>query len=154
MKYLLPILILFCSTPASADDQDDCLSKDASMNACEFARALQKSLAPQLPMQMSASMTIDTVSATGRLLTIVGVWHYTKDEVSTMIGEKGETLDDLSKAITAYGKNYACSANIVRSFIDNRGQLQQILRTSDGFVLSVSTVEDCTDAPEKPPAQQ
>ena len=132
-------LFLLCSTAALASD--DC--KPNSVDVCETARTLQQGLAPQLPLRIDETMTMQEASADGRRLSILVVWHLNDAELQQRLTDNLMSMEDLQSSLGEQTAQTACGRQETANFIQLGGEIQYTYRLANGTPLHAPVISAC-----------
>jgi hypothetical protein len=122
----------------------ECRSKGSSnVDLCAQARAYADYSAKQLPMRISQNLTIMTIFAAGKRVTMTAVLAYDRQYLESLAASKGVSMQSIDSAMIKTAQTGACSQTAVKTFIDNGGSVQYLYRFRDGSNYLNPVVSSC-----------
>jgi hypothetical protein len=122
----------------------ECQSKGSSnVDLCAQARAYADDSAKLLPMRISQNLTIMTIFATGKRITMTAGLSYDRQYLESLATSKGVSMQSIDSAMIKTAQTGACAQGIVRTFIDNGGSVQYLYRFRDGTSYMDPVVSSC-----------
>jgi hypothetical protein len=140
---LLMAATILTANTAFAQDGKECFSEVTKYNVCEKARDIQRTVAPSLPMQMSANITLSMVSVAGPRVIIMAIWRINKPDLDNSLRAVGMSLTDLGARMSQFTRNSVCSQDFMAAFIRLGGEVQYLYKTDDGYVVLSPVVMAC-----------
>lgn len=136
---LIAIIAVAWSTSAMAED-DPCFSK---ADICAYAKEVQATLAPSLPMVVSSNITLRNVAAVGPRIVFGAMWAQTNAEVEARILDAGVSRDVYVQKMYEITRNYVCNAEAMAAFVGDGGEVQYVYMTRDNFPVASPLVAAC-----------
>lgn len=133
------------SSSAPAQQPEECFSKYTRVNVCEHARRFQQAVAPNLPMRISAEVTIVSVMAAGPMISMNAQWSMDARALDQALIASNVTKDELRRKMDLYAKNFVCSDNILAAFVRLGGKIAHTYATTDKHNIHNTLVETCPE---------
>ena len=124
---------------------DNCFTQFSDTNICEFAKKVQKELAPNLPMQLSQNLIIRSVSAVGPELGANAVLKYTEQYLNEQLAVAGRSRDSVDSQMKQMTINMVCSSAGLEAFVGLGGTIVYQYNFVDGnkYLEIIVTADDC-----------
>ncbi|MGY4355521.1 hypothetical protein ACVWZR_004567 [Bradyrhizobium sp. i1.3.1] len=134
-----------CRTALAAEDGPECFSRYTKTNVCDYARSAQASVAPTLPMKLSADTTLASVAVAGPRIVFVAALSYSAEQAEAVAKSRGMSMQSWSTQVDDYTQNSVCSMEVLAAFVRLGGEVQYFYKGSDGRVLFSPLVgrDDC-----------
>lgn len=146
MKRSALFAVLFLpSDVALAEDPAECFPNLIKHNMSEEARQIQKSVAPALPTDISAYVTLSSVTAIGPRLVFGTIWKLNHADLMQNLQAKQSTLSGLRTEMDQHTQAYVCSDKLLSAFVKLGGRVQYTYKTQDGFAVASPSVSVCPD---------
>jgi hypothetical protein len=120
-----------------------CRGKAAKADLCAQARAYADDSARLLPMRVSQNLTISTIFAAGKRITMTAVLAYDRQYLESLAGSNGASMQAIESAMITTARTGACAPGAVRDFIDNGGSVQYLYRFRNGAPYLNPVVSRC-----------
>ncbi|KVR84119.1 hypothetical protein WK26_08485 [Burkholderia vietnamiensis] len=122
----------------------ECRSKGSSnIDLCAQARAYADYTAKMLPMQISRNLTITTIFAIGKRITMTAELAYDRQYLESLAASKGVSMQSIDSAMNKTAENNVCTHEAVKAFIDSGGTVQYAYRFRDGTNYLNPVVSSC-----------
>ena len=97
LKAVIFSILTFAVAPKFAAASDKCFGKNSTLNICDFARNVQKEMAPNLPMQISKNLLVRNIIAVGPTIQVTAMLKYDESHLNSALKAQGtprSTVDD------------------------------------------------------------
>ena len=128
---------------ALGQGSDDCITGYTKFDVCAAAKEIQRNAAPNLPMQLSAEMTLMSIMAIGGRVGMNVIWHMTEVELNSRIAMNNTTLENLRSQMQSYSRTSVCSREVTAAFVRLGGEMQYHYTTNDGFSIASPLIKNC-----------
>lgn len=110
-----------------------------------MAREAAAELAPSLPMRVNQNLTLQTVFPAGSMVTITGLFSYTKADLDEVLARVGKTNEEALAAMRNSAEDAMCMpGSLARRFVIMGGAVRYLYRFSDGTTYTVIDVSSCS----------
>lgn len=118
-------------------------TKSSNVDLCAQARAAADDMAKLLPMHVSQNLTLMTVFAIGKRVTVTALLAYNRQSLESYASANAISMKSVDSAMVNMAKSGACSQIETKSFIENGGSLQYLYRFMDGTSYLNPVVSSC-----------
>jgi len=118
-------------------------TKSSNVDLCAQARAAADDMAKLLPMHVSQNLTLMTVFAIGKRVTVTALLAYNRQFLESYASANAISMKSVDSAMVNMAKSGACSQIETKSFIENGGSLQYLYRFMDGTSYLNPVVSSC-----------
>jgi hypothetical protein len=94
-------------------------------------------------MKMNANITMSAAIVQGPRVIIAAIWNIDKAEFDARLQANNMTVADLTLKMDVATKNSVCSLDVMAAFVRLGGQVQNVYRTLDGFIVLSPLVAAC-----------
>lgn len=147
MRTALPLAALCAATllplAAFAETRPECFSPSKTINLCELATDIQQGLAPSLPMNMSATLRLESVASLGPLVQMTAVYMVDKAGLDARISNAGVTMDQYVQTLRDMSGKLVCGQEANAAFIRLGGELRYVYRLMDANPVATVSVKSC-----------
>jgi hypothetical protein len=128
---------------ARANDAVNCKPNLTGFDICEQARSIQQAMAPNLPMQLNANITLQQALAVGVRLSMVAIWNMDDAALSSFLATSGYTKEAFSERMQALTQNSVCSQPVTAAFVRLGGEVDYVYKTTDLAFVAAPLVKSC-----------
>ena len=136
LNYLLPsalmifAIILLPLTPTQA--ADECFAKYSKTNICDFAKKVQREMAPSLPMQISSNLVVRNIVSVGPLVQISAMLKYNENFMNNSLKKQGVKRSLVDARMRKMTQNVVCSNDAMSAFLGLGGKIAYHYNFNDG----------------------
>lgn len=141
MKILMTV-VAFTIFSTKAFATDEC--NPNGYDVCNAARKMVAEYSGSLPMKLSQNITLEKAFALKYIVHLTAVLGYDKNHLEEVVADKGGTIEELNKQITASTKAGICQKESAsRAFVSLGGQIHYFYRFADGMPYLTIPITDC-----------
>jgi hypothetical protein len=118
-------------------------TKSSNVDLCAQARAAADDMAKLLPMHVNQNLTLMTVFAIGKRITVTALLAYNRQFLESYAASNAISMKSVDSAMANMAKSGACSQDETKNFIENGGSLQYLYRFQDGTSYLNPVVSSC-----------
>ena len=140
----LTVAAMLC---ASADtiEKERSVCSPKGTDVCKIARRMANDLAPQLPMQLSSQLSMQTVVAVKGNFLMTAKLEYDNTHLQSILINSGISDDEMIKTMHRHAKSGICQpSSSTRAFIDLGGVVSYQYRFNDGSIYTQVQINTCS----------
>jgi hypothetical protein len=138
------IACMMASAPSAlAQGPEECRANYGNVDLCAAAQTIRGHVAPRLPLRLAADMTVTTISATGRRITMSATWGLTKAQFREQLTIRHITAEQFAGHLERLTKRLACSSKPEAAFVTLGGEIEYHYVTSDGYAIAEPVIISC-----------
>ena len=142
-KSLIVAAMLCASPDAIGKEHSSCNPKGTDV--CKIARRMANDLAPQLPMQLSSQLSMQTVVAVKGNFLMTAKLEYDNAHLQSVIINSGVRNDEMIKIMHRHAKSGICQLDTpTKAFIDLGGIVSYQYRFNDGSMYTQVQIDTCS----------
>lgn len=131
-KLIVTAVAFFLSIGASVEAQQNCFAKYSKTNICDYAKKIQKGMAPNLPMQISQNLSLRNVVAIGPNISLGAMLDYDEQYLNADLRAKGVSRTRVDSRMKSMTRNGVCTDPVLRAFVDLGGIISYNYKFIDG----------------------
>lgn len=142
-KSLIVAAMLCASADTIEKEQSTCSPK--GVDVCKIARRMANDLAPQLPMQLSSQLSMQTVVAVKGNFLMTAKLEYDNVHLQSVLINSGLSDDEMIKTMHRHAKSGICQpSSSTKAFIDLGGVVSYQYRFNDGSMYTQVQIDKCS----------
>ena len=134
--YLLPsasiIFAIILSPLLPTQAADECFAKYSKTNICDFAKKVQREMAPSLPMQISSNLVVRNIVSVGPLVQISAMLKYDERFLNKSLKKQGVKRSLVDAKMRKMTQNVVCSNDGMSAFLGLGGKIAYHYNFNDG----------------------
>lgn len=141
-KSLIVAAMLCASTDSGKNEPSICTPKGTDV--CKIARRMANEIAPQLPMQLSSQLSLQTVTAVNNYFLMTAKLEYGSTHLQKALSKSGASNEEMLEIMHRHAKSGICQPGTpTHSFINSGGFINYQYRFNDGEIYTQIEVTTC-----------
>ena len=142
-KFILTIFFSIFSHHSFSNE--NCFVQFSNTNICDYAKKVQKEMAPNLPMQLSQNLVVRSITAVGPELGANAILKYTEQYLNNQLSKVGRTRESVDNQMRLMTINMVCTSPELEAFLGLGGKILYSYNFVDGkkYLNIPISIKDC-----------